>query len=329
MGSLGQPQADTLADSYNHGAGFVDQSSLQKPLRTFLFGYPLAHTLAPKLHASLFDGISLPWTYSVHETQDASEFLPALKQPDIIGCAVTMPYKVKMMSEVDEVTDEGRIIGAINTVFLRKGADGSTRYIGTNTDTIGVREAFLQNTPKVCANAVGKPAMVIGAGGACRASIHALLEGLGASRVYLVNRYAHEVVDIIESFKSTGLKGEILHVETVEQAAKLETPALIVGCVPDFAPKEQCEITAREVATHFLSRPEKGAVLEMCYHPNPRTTFYELAEKDGWQMVLGTEAMIWQGVAQQILWAELPLSSFKVDEAKRIISKALVDQSHK
>jgi quinate dehydrogenase len=323
MGSLPQPQSDTLAESYNYGSRLVDQETLKKPLRTFLFGYPLAHTLAPRLHASLFEGVALPWTYQVHETQDQSEFLPALKQPDIIGCAVTMPYKVKMMSEVDEVTEEGRMVGAINTVFLRKAADGSTRYIGTNTDTIGVREAFLQNAPQVCASAVGRPALVVGAGGACRASIYALGQWLGASKIYLVNRLDHEAEDIISSFSSVGFKCEIVHVSSLEQAAALETPALVVGTVPDFAPKEPGEVLAREIATHFLARPEKGCVLEMCYHPNPRTAFYGIAAANGWRMVLGTEAMIWQGVAQQVLWAEMPLSEFKVEAAKAVIHKAV------
>lgn len=315
---------DTLAESYVHGSRFANKDTLSKPLRTFLFGYPLAHTLAPTLHASLFQGISLPWTYKVHETQDQSEFLPALKQSDIIGCAITMPYKVRMMSEVDEVTEEGRIIGAINTVFLRKAADGTTRYIGTNTDTIGVREAFLQNTPEICSDAVGKPALVVGAGGACRATIYALSQWLGASKVYLVNRLDNEVEDVINSFKSNGFKGEIVHVSTLEQAATLETPALVVGCVPDFPPKTAEETRARDIATHFLDRPEKGALLEMCYHPNPKTALYEIAAEKGWKMVLGTEAMIWQGVAQQILWAELPLSEFKVEKAKDVINTAVV-----
>ena len=165
--------------------------------------------------------------------------------------------------------------------------------------------------------------MVVGAGGACRASIYALLQGLRASRVYLVNRYENEVEDIINSFKAAGFTGEILHVSSLEQAAQLETPVLVVGSVPDFPPKEPGEIRARAIATHFLERSQKGCVLEMCYHPNPRTEFYEIANNNGWQVVLGTEAMIWQGVAQQILWAELPLSQFNVEEAKKIIRQAL------
>lgn len=275
------------------------------------------------VHKTLFEGVSLPWTYELHETQDESEFLPALKKSDVVGCAVTMPYKVRMMSAVDEVTEEGRMIGAINTVFLRKSSDGSVRYIGTNTDCVGVREAFAQNFPDALTKAAGKPAMVIGGGGACRAAVYALWKWLGASRIYMVNRLESEVTLIMDSFKAVGFTGELIHVSSVEQAASLETPVFVVGTVPDFPPKEPGEIMARSIVNHFLDRPEKGYILEMCYHPKPRTEFYNLGERAGWNMLYGTESMIWQGVAQQVLWSELPLGGFKLESAHKAVADAL------
>lgn len=314
---------DTLAASFSHGASIVSEESRSRPLRTFLFGYPISHSMAPLLHATLFKGVSLPWTYTLHETQDASEFLPHLKHPDVVGCAVTMPYKVKMMSVVDHVTDEARVVGAINTVFLRRTPSGATRYIGTNTDCVGVREAFLQNFPGLLDEARGRPAMVIGGGGACRASVYALHRWLGASRIYLVNRLESEVRDMMEAFTTSCLGAELIHVASVEQAAALETPVLVVGTVPDLPPKEPGEVTARRIVSHFLGRPEKGYILEMCYHPRPRTEFYGLGEEAGWHMIYGTEPMIWQGVAQQVLWAEMPIDRFNLDEAKRVIDDAI------
>lgn len=254
------------------------------------------------------------------ETQDASKFMPCLKAPGVIGCAVTMPYKVAMMSAVDEVTAEAKIIGAINTVFIRNGADGRPRYIGTNTDCIGVREAFLQNFPDVLNHSTGKPGLVIGGGGACRSSIYALWKWLGASMIYLVNRLESEVIDVIQSLNTAGFEGELIHVSSVEMAETLESPALIIGTIPDFPPKEKGEVTTRSIVNKFLSREKKGYVLEMCYHPRPRTEFFEIAIEAGWGVLYGTEAMIYQGVAQQVLWTELPLERFNLGEVKRAIS---------
>ncbi|KAJ5107323.1 NAD(P)-binding protein [Penicillium angulare] len=313
----------TLKESYNFGSSCILSSNLESLHRVFLFGYPIAHSMAPLLHATLFKGVSLPWTYSLLETQDASEFLPALKKQNIIGCAVTMPYKVTMMSAVDQVTDEGRIIGAINTVFLRKAVDGSTRYIGTNTDCIGVREAFLQNFPGIMSQSTGKPALVIGGGGASRAAIFALWKWMGVQKIYLVNRIESEVKVIMESFKATEFSGELIWVSSVDQAEALEAPVLVVGTVPDFPPREEGEILARKIVQTFLDKEKKGYILEMCYHPKPRTAFFDLGERAGWKVLCGTESMIWQGVAQQVLWTELPFGKFNLDEAAKLIAESL------
>ncbi|KAJ5722020.1 NAD(P)-binding protein [Penicillium malachiteum] len=313
----------TLKESYNYGSSYIIPSSHEASKRQFLFGYPISHSMAPLLHTTLLRGVSIPWTYSLHETQDASEFLPVLKQADVVGCAVTMPYKVTMMSAVDEVTNEGRMIGAINTVFLRKAADGSTRYIGTNTDCIGVREAFLQNFPDIISESTGKPALVIGGGGACRAAIYALWRWMGVKSIYMVNRLESEVRDIIDSFKATAFDAELIWVSSVDQAVALEAPVLVVGTVPDFPPKEEGEILARDIVQTFLDKEEKGHILEMCYHPRPRTMFFELGDRAGWKMLYGTESMIWQGVAQQVLWTELSVEKFNLDEAVRVVTESL------
>ncbi|KAJ5930143.1 NAD(P)-binding protein [Penicillium verhagenii] len=234
-----------------------------------------------------------------------------------------MPYKVTLMSAVDDLTDEGRIIGAINTVFIRKTSDGRRRYIGTNTDCVGVREAFLQNYPGILSQSVGKPGLVNGGGGACRAAIYALWKWMGVSKIYIVNRLESEVKSIIDSFRATGFDGELVWVSSVEQAAALDAPVLCVGTVPDFPPVEDGEILARKIVETFLEKKEKGYVLEMCYHPKPRTEFFELCTRAGWEVIFGTESMVWQGVAQQVLWAELPFDRFKLDAAVKTIGEAV------
>lgn len=317
-----------LAASYAYGSSCLSPSSRAQPLGTFLFGYPITHSMAPLLHGINFRSVSLPWSYSLLETQDASLFRPALKQPDIVGCAVTMPYKVALMSAVDEVAEEGRVIGAINTVFLRRAADGSTRYIGTNTDCVGVRDAFLQNCPGVLARARGRPALVIGGGGACRAAIYSLGKWMGVSKIYMVNRLESEVRAIMDSFEAVGFGTDLVWVSSVDQAGALEAPVLVVGTVPDIPPREEGEILARNIVNVFLAKEEKGFILEMCYHPKPRTEFFALGENAGWKVINGLEAMIYQGVAQDVLWAELPLEKFRLDEAKKAIADELEKQFH-
>ena len=234
-----------------------------------------------------------------------------------------MPYKVSLISAVDDVTVEGRKIGAINTVFLRQDPEGITRYIGTNTDCVGVREAFLQNFPNILEQSPGKPSMVIGAGGTCRAAIYALSEWFGASCIYLVDRLESEALAVIESFEAAGIRAKLQWVSSERQAEQLQAPKLIVGTVPDFPANEPEEILAGKICDIFLNKSAKGFVLEMCYHPIPHTAFYHRAVKAQWSVVVGTEAMINQGLAQQVLWTEKPFQAFRLDDARRVINEAI------
>jgi quinate dehydrogenase len=94
------------------------------------------------------------------------------------------------------------------------------------------------------------------------------------------------------------------------------------GCgVADLTPTEEGKVIERDVVNCFLGREQKGLVLEMCYHPKLRTTFFDAAEKARWKVLPGTESMIHQAVAQQVLWTELPLETFKLDEIKRAVSE--------
>jgi quinate dehydrogenase len=318
------PPGDILKASYAYGSSPLTTTSLTEPRETFLFGYPIAHSMAPQLHATLFQGLNVPWSYKLLETQDSSLFLPALKAAACIGCAITMPYKVTLIKAVDAVTEEARMIGAINTIFQRKSTTGEIRYVGTNTDCVGVREAFLQNFPGILSKSRGAAGLIIGGGGACRSAVYALWKWLGVQRIYMVCRLKEEVDTIIESFKSTSFEGELIYVGSVEEAKALEAPVVVVGTVPDFPPKTEGELLARDLTNVFLGKERKGYVLEMCYHPEPKTAFYMLAEEAGWKVLPGTESMIYQGVAQQVLWTETPLERFDLMEANRVIKAALL-----
>ncbi|KAK9446664.1 NAD-P-binding protein [Limtongia smithiae] len=316
---------DTLNESYKHGSSPMSPSSHAEHMKTFLFGYPIAHSYAPLLHATLFADAGLPWTYELVESKDKNDFLPRLLASDCIGSAVTMPHKVTFIEEVDELTDEGRDIGAINTVFKRKDAKGKIKLVGTNTDCVGVRDAFLLNSPGVLTFSTGKPAMVLGGGGAGRSVVYALWKWMGASEIYIVNRYKHEADGIIEHFRKIGCN-IVRYVATPEEAERLPAPALIVGAIPDFAPKEACEVTAAAVKTTFLEKAEKGVLIEMCYHPKPLTRLYDEATAAGWQVILGTEPMIYQGIAQQSLWAEYALDKFDAARATEVINERLAHE---
>jgi quinate dehydrogenase len=163
---------------------------------------------------------------------------------------------------------------------------------------IGVRESFYQNIPNPDSVFHSRPALVIGGGGAARSAVYALWKWMHATQIYLVNRDSSEVEAVIQECRAKGHGDTLVHVSSVSQAEGLEAPGAIVSCVPDFAPRSAGEKTARQIVETFFIKERKGAMLEMCYNPSPYTELGAIAERERWQVILGTEAMIWQGFEQ-------------------------------
>ena len=196
---------------------------------------------------------------------------------------------------------------------------------GTNTDCFGVRDAFLQNLPAGADRDLyrGRPGLVIGGGGACRSAVYALQKWLGASQIYIVNRDVKEVEAVISDCTKAGFGDSLVHVKSIEQAESLAAPGAIVSCIPNFPPKTTEEIEARKVIEVFLKKEEKGAILEMCYHPKPFTEIAEISKREGWQVILGTEAMIYQGLEQDRHWTGKSLVDLPSKQVHHAIAQAL------
>ena len=208
-----------------------------------------------------------------------------------------MPHKVTILKYLDELTPEAKDVGAVNTVIIRI-ENGRRKYIGTNTDVNGIRDAFYQNITNPDEVFHNRPGLIVGGGGAARSAVYVLQRWMQCKPIYIVNRDKSEVDAVIEECQSKGFGADLVHVATLEQAQSLESPGAVVACVPNFAPKTPEEWTARQVLECMLAKPHKGAILEMCYHPSPWTQIAEISKNAGWQVILGTEAMIYQGLEQ-------------------------------
>ena len=210
-----------------------------------------------------------------------------------------MPHKVAILKHLDSLTPEGRDVGACNTLFVRNDPTTNRRlHIGTNTDVVGIRDAFYRNIsyPDACFH--DRPGLVIGGGGAARSAVYALRKWMRVSRIYIVNRDRSEVDAVIEECTARGFGEGTLHVATVAEAEKIEGPGAVVACVPNFSPRTVAEKEARAILECLLGKDHKGAILEMCYHPTPWTEIADISQRLGWNVILGTEAMIWQGLEQ-------------------------------
>ena len=297
---------------------------------SYLIGYPIKHSASPDMHDAISKKLSFPYAQVLVESMDLTSFITYLRShtqyPRLLGSGITMPHKVAVIPMLDELTPEGKAIGAVNTVFFREHESSEgTRLIGTNTDCIGIRDAFLNNYPKVV-SCKGLPGLVIGGGGTCRAAIYALQTFLGCSRIYIINRDPSEVEAVISECKARKAAHDLVHVSTLEQAENLEPPRLIVSAVPDFEPVTEGEKVARKLLEHLLQKPNDqgsgpGALLEMCYHPSPHTRIASLATGCRWQVIGGIEAMIGQGLEQARLWTGQDISQDVRADARQAVAK--------
>ncbi|KAL3420081.1 quinate dehydrogenase [Phlyctema vagabunda] len=288
---------------------------------SYLFGYPISHSLSPLLHGTIYDSLSLKYEQHLYETSSLESCLPLMQSSKFFGASVTMPFKVSIIPHLDSLTAEAEAIGAVNTVFLLPDAGGRRRLCGTNTDCIGVREAIIQNSTEAKIEGMrGRPGMVIGGGGTSRAAIYALKRFLGCSTIYLVNREKSEVDQVIAECKSKGFGQSLQWVGSIAEAQELEAPGVVVSAIPDFPPKTEKEIRTRKIIETILGKGvEKGVLLEMCYSEGPNTQIAVLSRARGWQVVEGTEAMIWQGLEQDRVWLKREVKTLPIDKVKNVI----------
>jgi quinate dehydrogenase len=138
-----------------------------------------------------------------------------------------------------------------------------------------------------------------------------------------VNRDANEVQAVLDECTARGYGSSLVHVSTAAQAQELEGVGAIVACVPNFTPKTPEEQEARKVLEVFLSKSHKGAILEMCYHPSPYTEIAEISRLAGWQVILGTEALIYQGLEQDRYWTGKEATELPIRQVQDVIAAKL------
>lgn len=313
---------------YPSGDSLASNQVSQLDRHGYLFGKKLTHSLSPFFHNVVYRDLGLRWGQVRLDSADIPSFLELARHQDFYGASVTMPNKVAILPHLDELTEECRDVGACNTLFLRTDPETGRRlFCGANTDTIGIRESFYQNVADPDAVFHNRPALVVGGGGAARSAIYALWKWMKPTSIYLVNRDASEVQAVIRDCKDRGYGDLLVHVETVSQAESLPAPGAIVACVPDFEPQTRGEIQARKVTETFLDKETKGAILEMCYNPTPFTRLGALSEEKGWQVILGTEALIWQGLEQDKYWTGRTLEELPVEQVKAAINERVAQRA--
>jgi shikimate dehydrogenase len=188
-------------------------------IRAGVMGWPVAHSRSPVLHGFWIEQYGIDGEYVLLPVppDGLAAALRALPGQGFAGCNVTFPHKEKALALVDRVDATARRIGAVNTIVVAK--DGSLE--GRNTDAFGFAANLAASRPGW--SAAAGPAMVIGAGGAARAVIAALIDG-GAPQIRIANRHRARAEAL-----AAVLGGPITIVEWRGRAEALDGAALLVN----------------------------------------------------------------------------------------------------
>lgn len=208
-------------------------------IRAGVAGNPIGHSLSPLIHRAWIAAAGIDGAYDPYEAQDEASFRALIdigRAGRLRGLNVTAPYKLAALAAADAVSETARRVGSANLLVFEDG-----RVLADSTDGLGLLAALAEQAPKL--DLTGRPAVVLGAGGAGRAAVAALIEA--GAEVRIVNRTR----DRAEALAAE-LGGAVLDADAALDGAALVVNAL--SAAPDID----------------LSRlPPDAVLMDMTYRP--------------------------------------------------------------
>jgi len=248
-----------------------------------LVGRPVMHSVSPHMHNAAFRTAGINGVYLPLEVRDVKTFVQRMVHPrtreldwNLRGLSVTAPHKSAVMELLDWIEPNAKEIGAVNTIVVD---DDELR--GFNTDAAGFVEPLLN----VVDSLSGSRVAVIGAGGAARAAVWALLKQQES-----VTLFARDVAKAHGLGQSFDVSYEPL------SSASFADYDIVINATPLGSGEliDQLPATAEQLA---------GArfVYDLVYNPI-ETRFLQEASKAGCRTVCGLEMLIAQAKNQFELW---------------------------
>lgn len=250
---------------------------------------PIKHSISPFIHNQAFEathtnGVYVAWEV---ETTDLAETVANIRRYQMFGINLSMPYKEQVIPYLDQLSEESRLIGAVNTVVNREGT-----LIGYNTDGKG----FFKSLPSFKISR--KRMVLLGAGGAAKAILaQAILDGVSQISVFVRSSSMEKTRPYLEKLENTtGFRVDLFALEDVsELQARIIDSDLLVNATSVGMDGVSLPIPASVVL------PEKLLVADVIYQPF-ETPFLKWARNQGNQSINGLGMLLYQAAEAFQLW---------------------------
>ncbi len=260
-----------------------------------IIGYPIGHSISPVFQQAALDHLSIDANYLAHQVapEEVAEFVNGLRSPGVLGINVTVPHKEAVIPHLDEVDEWASSAGAVNTIVNRSG-----RLTGHNTDGSG----FLRSLREAAGfDPAGKRVLVLGAGGAARGVVLALVRQQ-VGHLTIANRTLERAQRLAELARSGGVEAGAAGLLGSEVGDAAGPADLIVNCTTigmSHGPDEQGSPLSREQI------PPTALVNDLVYNPLETPLLREAAAA-GASRLGGIHMLVYQGADSFEMWTGQP-----------------------
>jgi len=256
-------------------------------LKTFaVIGDPIDHSLSPTIHNAAYRELEMECTYIGYRVAkgELATGIESLKKIKIAGFNVTIPHKIEMMKYLDNLDENCKKIGAVNTVL---NDDGILR--GFNTDMDGFLEPIKRKEIPIKNSKI----LMLGSGGAARA-IAAGFQKENASEITIVNRTKTNGDELAEFSKKNGLNSSS---KTIDEMNELNSKYDFVINASSLGLKGEKNIIPDRLFD------EQTTVYDIIYKPI-KTDLIETAKGKKSKIIFGYEMLLGQAIRSFEIWLD-------------------------
>ena len=274
-------------------------------MKLYVIGKPIKHSLSPIIHNFWINRYNLKTKYEKKQvdTNQLTLIIEKIKQKEIKGVNVTLPYKKKILPLIDNMSDSAKDCEAVNTILLKK-----NKIYGDNTDGKGFVKSCEKNLKF---NFEESKIFIVGAGGSSYGIISELIKK-NTKEIFISNRTEENVLKLINHFKN-------------------RTTSLVPVKWPNLKPTSDVSMVINTTSFgmkkgEFLeinldSLQSSTVFADIIYKPK-ETEMLKKVKNKGFKTINGLDMLIYQAAISFNLWFKISLTRRDIKDAKEICERS-------